>query len=514
MTVDSDGNVADGILSNLSKISFGAVFLLLGTVLSKSITIGANAVMARHLGPRTYGALMLGYTLVSLGSILATLGVSEGLPKLLSVEAGRTKTLDYIYSSFSIVLISGITLLTLVNIFTRSVSSVFNTPELTVMLPLLSPYLLLFPALLVCTGILRGLGDSKAVTISRYIGGESVAIVVLIGLLELNFETVSGIAYLLAVPTVSVTLLVTFIAKKLQPSVRMVTFPATETLKEVIQLSWPLAIGATLVTLMTNTDIILLGYFLSSAEVGLYRVVQPLSFSILIVLNSFVFLYLPTAASYFDREEFHELRNLYYICTRWMAILTLPLCVLFITRPGMIIKLLFSADYTAAAPALVLLSSGMFLRVFVGPNGATVKAMGASRIDLLSAIVGFAVNFGLNLFLIPEYGINGAAVATGVGFVSFNAVESWYVYRSIGVNPLSRNIVFPTVVTALAAVVLSQNVFLTNKLASLVFIPLLTVGLGVCSVWVTRAAGPLERTLVSRLLYRFESKLWEFICNQ
>ena len=49
-------------------------------------------------------------------------------------------------------------------------------------------------------------------------------------------------------------------------------------------------------------------------------------------------------------------------------------------------------------------------------------------------VVGFsaAVNISLNLLLIPRYGLNGAAAATALGTLVWNALLSYFVYRRLG----------------------------------------------------------------------------------
>jgi O-antigen/teichoic acid export membrane protein len=45
----------------------------------------------------------------------------------------------------------------------------------------------------------------------------------------------------------------------------------------------------------------------------------------------------------------------------------------------------------------------------------------------------------LNLFLIPLWGITGAAVATATGLVTWNVLLWWAVRKRLGINSLAFN---------------------------------------------------------------------------
>jgi len=71
-----------------------------------------------------------------------------------------------------------------------------------------------------------------------------------------------------------------------------------------------------------------------------------------------------------------------------------------------------------------------------------------------------ALNLGLNLLLIPNYGISGAALATAGSLVLNNILQLGYIYRIMGIQPFNLKLILPSV---LALVCLgSVNQFLLN----------------------------------------------------
>ena len=59
------------------------------------------------------------------------------------------------------------------------------------------------------------------------------------------------------------------------------------------------------------------------------------------------------------------------------------------------------------------------IQAFLGAAGPTLSMSGYTRLVLCNTISAFILNFGLNIWLIPQYGIIGAAMAT---LISLTAV--------------------------------------------------------------------------------------------
>jgi O-antigen/teichoic acid export membrane protein len=146
---------------------------------------------------------------------------------------------------------------------------------------------------------------------------------------------------------------------------------------------------------------------------------------------------MPMATDYYKDGELSELNNIYLSTTKWATFLTYPLALLFIFNSKAVVATFFGDQYLPAASALSILSLGMFLRVVVGPNGATIKAINRTKVDLLASIAGVLSNIVLNFILIPRLGFSGAAVATAVSYLIFNVVDSTVVYLSTGIHPVS-----------------------------------------------------------------------------
>ncbi|MFB6186319.1 MAG: polysaccharide biosynthesis C-terminal domain-containing protein, partial [Halobacteriaceae archaeon] len=89
------------------------------------------------------------------------------------------------------------------------------------------------------------------------------------------------------------------------------------------------------------------------------------------------------------------------------------------------------------AQVFSILCAAAFVRVAVGPNGATVKAIDLPHLDFKAAFLGFIVNICLNFVLVPKLAGVGAAFATLFGYLVYNGYEMLVVYQKARVHPFN-----------------------------------------------------------------------------
>ncbi|WP_299267340.1 polysaccharide biosynthesis C-terminal domain-containing protein, partial [Halorientalis sp.] len=210
--------------------------------------------------------------------------------------------------------------------------------------------------------------------------------------------------------------------------------------------------------LMTWMDILMLGYLSTSRSVGLYDGVRPLVRIIFIVWQGMIFMYIPLVSDLYATDDFESIRRVYVILTKWFASASVPLVLLFLFFPGSTLRAVFGPSFTVAAPALQALAVAYCLGNLIGPTGATLIAMGHTRILMVINLVSGVVNFVLNVALIPELGLLGAALATTVAIVLRNVLRLAQLYRVGRIHALSGIIYKPLGMTTGLAALMSVAV--------------------------------------------------------
>jgi O-antigen/teichoic acid export membrane protein len=247
--------------------------------------------------------------------------------------------------------------------------------------------------------------------------------------------------------------------------------------KTLLTFSIPLALGGIIGTIMTSADTMMVGYFLNPSAVGLYNSVRPFHHALLVFIMSFEFLYLPIVTRFHREGAIKKIDAIYKNSTKWIVFLSFPAVLLLVLFPTDLLRLLFADEYTAAGTVLAILVVGSLTRMIVGLDGTTLQAIGQTQVNLYGSAAGIVANLLLNVVLIPIYGIEGAAIATVIGYMTHNIVEVTAIYRSINVHPFTADIIKPMIPTTILGVFLKIVVF-ESTLSPLLFV---TVAVGFCT---------------------------------
>lgn len=114
-----------------------------------------------------------------------------------------------------------------------------------------------------------------------------------------------------------------------------------------------------------------------------------------------------------------------------------------------VIRLLFGPQYYAAIIPMELMLPGIVTMSLYHILTRNFTSRNKQQVNLVSACTALSVNFGLNWFLIPRYGISGAAVSTAVSY-SLAAFVLLYVFmRESGCSLADTVIIKPEEVSNL-----------------------------------------------------------------
>jgi O-antigen/teichoic acid export membrane protein len=181
--------------------------------------------------------------------------------------------------------------------------------------------------------------------------------------------------------------------------------------RNVLRPAFALAAAHGLSLMNYNLDSILLGILKGPLEVGWYAAAyKPVTAAIAIPLSYFSGLFPALSRTWAAGQKHFEV-----MITRSLKLTTIfamPLGIggSFLAEP--MIYALFGPDYSNSVPALQILCWSAVLITLRGNFRQSLNAVGRHRMDLLCACAAVALNLTLNLFLIPQFGILGAAAAT------------------------------------------------------------------------------------------------------
>lgn len=430
---------------SLGSLAKSAGLMMAGSLFGRSLGLLGETLIVRQLQPELYGQIALAYSIVTMLGNVALLGVHEGVTRLTSAEDSGPERMEIILAGTITATLSGGVGIVLLIVFSGSIAQFASNPGLTKYLVLVAPYLLLFPLSRIVISVLRAQKRTAVAVLTRALIARLLPLGLLAIAIILGLQASIAAIYWLSVPLVII--LVGGILMLKESNISNFRSPRFGSFTNLWQFSWPLAMSSVVFLLLSQLDVLMIGYFLESKDVGYYRAIQPLRQSATIFLGSFSFLFLPIATQYYENGKLDGMDHLFTSVTKWAVVLTLPIVLVFVFLSDEVVTILYGTAYREAALPLAILSGGLFMRALVGPNGDVVKAIDETRIELYAGVLGIIANFTLNIALIARYGIAGAAIATVCGYAVYNGIELGLIYKRTGISPFSINIAKPIAMT-------------------------------------------------------------------
>jgi O-antigen/teichoic acid export membrane protein len=181
----------------------------------------------------------------------------------------------------------------------------------------------------------------------------------------------------------------------------------------------PLLAVAALVFVNSRIDLFAIGYLMNTDAVGLFSIVDRVTQILALVIGAFATAYAPRVGQLHARNELSALQLQLTSLARTASLIVIPLILLLFVAGQPILKL-FGAGFEAGLSALRILVLGQIVNVGCGAVAMALTMTGHEKTALRGFAAGFALNLGLDLLLIPHYGLDGAATATAVSVAFVN----------------------------------------------------------------------------------------------
>lgn len=179
-----------------------------------------------------------------------------------------------------------------------------------------------------------------------------------------------------------------------------------------------------------STDILMLGIFAAPVDVGLYRVALSGMALGMFGLRLFDMLFAPKFAVLIERDDRAGVTRLAGVTAGLSLIVAVPVFLIFLAFGAPLLGTIFGPAFRDSNSALCILLAAQVFAAWFGPT--TMLLVYARREALSLWVLGAAtvINIILNIFLIPVYGIIGAAMATAATIL-FKSLVLWLVVRRV-----------------------------------------------------------------------------------
>lgn len=195
-----------------------------------------------------------------------------------------------------------------------------------------------------------------------------------------------------------------------------------------------IALGAGYIVL-SNTDILVLGYYLTNNEVAFYKLGLLISGTIVIFLSGIDSYLAPRLSELFKQEKMKELENLSQRSSKITTLPILPFFIVFAFYGEKIVTFFFGDEYLPTMEVLLILIVGTACRVIFGSVGFIINMSGRESLTATIFWLGCIFNFILNIIFVPWIGSIGAAVATSISLFIIYLAQYIYIRIVLRIQP-------------------------------------------------------------------------------
>jgi O-antigen/teichoic acid export membrane protein len=447
--------------NSFTEIFNGASLVFVGMIFSNILGLFNQILFGRLLGPQDYGLFNLGISIISIFSLFAILGLGSGLSQYLPyniIQNNNSKALGAIKFALKCSFCIGLLIASILfSLAPYIANTVFNEPKLEGTLRILClafPFYALFN---VAQGVLVGIKKIKYKVYNEDIFTKLIQIFLFIILWAIGYKYLAAFAAYTVATIFCAIYYVYIINKKIIPSLGR-DHEERIARGELISLSWPLFLAGFTMIFMSNTDKILLGRYLEVNDIGIYTASLTIASLLYPIFSCFRIIFLPIMSEYSAVKDFQGINKIYSLSTKWIFFIMFPITLYFIIYSEIILSKIYGNQFISGGICLAILAIGFSMNSLTGMTGEILAAIKETKLNLVCELIGAFSNIGLNIILIPKFGIIGASIGTSISIVLRNAFSLGFVYQKTKIQPYNidyiKVVLFSTSVMILMSYIL------------------------------------------------------------
>lgn len=415
------------------RLRVAATFSFLVQGITRLSTFLLAILLARHLSPEVYGVYVLVLALLNVLLVFAEFG----LPTLtLRESASQARLSASVFGSIKLsvtlsVLVASVALAAVFGLGQVEHGSYWAYVFMLASIPVLAVTKIIGHAL---RGLMKSIAAQCLDTMAL-----PLVLLLLVGVLIYSGFGIEDanwlLGYRLFVAVIALIGIVAFLLlNHAHSGAEKSNEPDLTTLGSRLRLGIPFFLLAIFNVLNAQADILLVGFFLEASDVAIYRVGVQLASIVVFATTVVSSVFAPRYAALYSKGDYQGLQQLATRCAKLLFYSALPIVIVVGWWAEEILVAVFGSPYGDAAPALRWLLLAQLISASVGSPGFLLTMSGFENISLKIVGIAAALNIILNLFLVPSYGILGAAIATVVSLGFWNIAMSYQAKRVLNID--------------------------------------------------------------------------------
>jgi len=405
-------------LSIKQKLLKGGGWAFSGKVVGVLAGLAVNALLVRLLTQEEMGAYFLTFSLVSFAAIVAQLGLTQTIVRLVAESMGSGRTGRTRQSVIVVLRITAVSVLIVACFLVFGVGQgiaerFFSSLIMSQAMGLAAVWTAIVTFQQLMAEIYRGFHDIRLATI---FGGLSTSVFsmllfIVLWLVQGHADIAQIIFLTLVAGAGSILISSAILWDKLNTLVPASSEDETFSFLDVLFASWPIWITHVTVFVLIQADLWIMGLFRSSEEVAIYgassRLVALVTMPLLII-NAVV---PPLIAEMYAQNKIRELENILRAVSTLSVLPSLIALAVFIFFGDSILGFLFGSFYKTGGIIIIILSVGQLANIWAGSSGVVLIFTGYQFEMMLITILSGVLMIAMGWWLVGDYGAVGVASA-------------------------------------------------------------------------------------------------------
>tara|TARA_B100000925_G_C21944581_1_gene446151 strand:- start:340 stop:1134 length:795 start_codon:yes stop_codon:yes gene_type:complete len=188
--------------------------------------------------------------------------------------------------------------------------------------------------------------------------------------------------------------------------------------------------------LVNALDVIMIAQFIGLKATGVYTTVVFLTSALQVPYKSLIRVSSPIISEHWKNRDFSNMRLLYRQVSSVSLVVGLGLFIFTWVNIDFLFSFL-KPEFSEGIWVFFFLMMGRLLDMYFGLNGHIFTSSKKYRYDLIFTFSLIGIVYFLNLYLIPIYGIVGAAISTAIALILYNLGRLLFVYFAYSIHPFT-----------------------------------------------------------------------------
>lgn len=386
-------NTARRIVRNFLSLS-------LAQLISRFIFFLAIIYLARILGPEDFGKINFAQAVVLYFMLVANLGLTTLGTR--EVARNKNRTGDYLHNIVTLRLTLALFSFCLLVVFAFLVHKLAEIRYLIIVYGLS-----LFPSALLIEWVFRGEERMEFIGISRIVDKLSYGVLIYILIKDPEKLWLIPWLWLIAATVASGFLIYVFIRQfgKIRLNFNFSFW------KSMLGVALPMGLAWMMIQIYNNFDTIMLKFIKGNEVVGWYNAAYKIIWFIFMLGGLYIVTIFPVISKFY-KESSEKLRILLSLSAKLMITIGLPLGIGGAILGKPIIHFFYGIEYDNGVIAFQILIWYVFISFICMVYANSLLACNREKKYAIGVSLAAATNLILNIFLIPPFGLIGAAIST------------------------------------------------------------------------------------------------------